>query len=278
MNDASYNIKELEKIAWQLRINTIKSIYNAGSGHPGSSLSMAEIITSIFFNIINFKNNNNARDRFVLSKGHGVPMLYSAFAELGLINNEELLTLRKNNSRLQGHPDRVKLPFLDAGTGALGQGLSISIGYALAFKLLDHMNNKSICVVGDGEMQEGQIWEAIMYAGCKKLDNLYLIIDNNSFQNETSVIETIGDISFEDKAKSFNWNYAQVDGHNISEIIDTLNQFKNSGSPTIIDAKTIKGKGVDFMENNNFWHSQKLDSNNFDKAIAQCIKAKNDIN
>ena len=266
-----------KKIPWNLRISTFKSLYNAGSGHVGPCMSMAEILTCLFFKEMNINETKDLSDRFILSKGHGVPILYSTYAELGLIKLEELNSLRQIDSRLQGHPDKVSLDILDSGSGALGQGLSISIGYALA-QVLKNSSCNTYCLLGDGEMQEGQIWEAIMYAGVKKIKNLCVLLDNNKFQNEVSVAETLGKITFEEKLKSFGWNYISVDGHSLEEILNALANFKSSDLPTFIDAHTIKGKGADFMENNNTWHSKVLNEENFLNAISQCERKINEIN
>tara|TARA_B110000971_G_C19974036_1_gene484069 strand:+ start:496 stop:1326 length:831 start_codon:yes stop_codon:yes gene_type:complete len=266
-----------KKIPWNLRINTFKSLYKAGSGHVGPCLSMAEILTCLFFKEMAINKSKDFSDRFILSKGHGVPILYSTYAELGLIKQDELNTLRQIDSRLQGHPDKVSLDILDSGSGALGQGLSIAIGYALAQNLKD-TSYKTYCLLGDGEMQEGQIWEAIMYAGVKKVKNLCVLLDNNKFQNEVSVVDTLGKITFKDKLKSFGWNYISIDGHSLEEILNSLSDFRSSELPTFIDAHTIKGKGVDFMENNNAWHSKVLNQEDFKSAVSQCERKINEIN
>lgn len=267
---------DFKKIPWNLRINTFKSLFKAGSGHVGPCLSMAEILTCLFFKEMTINKSNDSSDRFVLSKGHGVPILYATYAELGLIEREELNTLRQIDSRLQGHPDKVSLNILDSGSGALGQGLSIALGYALA-QNLKKSSFKTYCLLGDGEMQEGQIWEAIMYAGVKKVKNLCVLLDNNKFQNEVSVRETLGDITFKDKLQSFGWNYISVDGHSLEEVLNSLSSFKSSELPTFIDAHTIKGKGIDFMENNNMWHSKVLNQENLESAISQCERKINEI-
>ena len=238
---------------------------------------MAEILTCLFFRTMNVDRLDNSRDKFVLSKGHGVPILHSVFSELGWIKKDELNSLRQVDSRLQGHPDKIALECLDSGSGALGQGISISLGYALAQQMQKNLGN-SYCVVGDGEMQEGQIWESILFAGVKKIKNLCVIVDNNKFQNEVSVNETLGDISLEDKIKSFGWQYISVDGHSLNELLDAFEVFKNNDLPTLIDAHTIKGKGVDFMENNNSWHSKVLNEENYRNAVDQCQRKIDDIN
>ncbi len=265
------NYNDLSLIAAKLRIHCLESLFKAGSGHPGSSLSITEILASLFFREMNMDEPN--RDRFVLSKGHAVPMLYSVFHELKLISKEELLSLRNPNSRLQGHPDMTKLDVLDSGSGALGQGLSISIGYALAATMVEH-NVRSYCLLGDGEIQEGQIWEAAMFAGANKLNNLCAIIDANGFQNETSVVHTLPIDPIAEKWKSFGWNTVEVDGHSFEELINAFKIAKKvQDKPSCIIANTIKGKGVTFMENNNSWHGKKID----DKNLKDAIKEQTDI-
>lgn len=276
MKSSNINI-QLRELPWRLRILTFESLYRAGSGHVGPCLSMAEILTCLFFSAMNIDRNDKSRDRFILSKGHGVPILYSVFSELGWIKKNELNSLRQIDSRLQGHPDKIALEYLDSGSGALGQGISISIGFALA-QTMQKNNGSSFCIVGDGEMQEGQIWESILFAGVKRIKNLCVIVDNNKFQNETSVSETLGEISLETKIKSFGWEYISIDGHSLEEILDAIEIFKNNDSPTLIDAHTIKGKGVDFMENNNSWHSKVLTEDDYINAKNQCQRKIDDLN
>ena len=276
MKPSKINV-QLKKLPWKLRILTFESLYKAGSGHVGPCLSMAEILTCLFFQSMNIDRNDKSRDKFVLSKGHGVTILYSVFSELGWIKKNELNSLRQIDSRLQGHPDKIALEYLDSGSGALGQGISISIGYALA-QTMQQNNGCSYCIVGDGEMQEGQIWESILFAGVKKIKNLCVIVDNNKFQNETSVNETLGDIPLEMKIKSFGWEYISVDGHSLDDIHDAIEIFKKNESPTLIDAHTIKGKGVDFMENNNSWHSKVLTEDDYISAKKQCQEKIDDFN
>lgn len=269
--------RSMRRLPWKLRISTFNSLKEAGSGHVGPCLSMAEVLTVLFFDEMNLSKIKSESDYFVLSKGHGVPILYAVFDELGWLEKNELGTLRQIDSRLQGHPDRVALNCLDAGSGALGQGLSISIGYALSQRLKGN-SLRSYCLLGDGEMQEGQIWEAIMYAGIKRINNLCVVLDNNKFQNETTVLNTLGDLQYESKIKSFGWNYISVDGHSMEEIKAAIVDFKSSDFPTFIDAHTIKGKGVDFMEGNNIWHSKVLNDGDFKLAVEQCENILNDIN
>ncbi len=265
-----YNIDKvlLHNVSISLRIKTLEAIYRAQSGHIGSSLSMSEILACLFFKIMKYDKGNENNDKFILSKGHGVPILYAVYQELGWISMDELLTLRKINSKLQGHPDMTIFKYFDAGTGALGQGISIAIGYALAFKL-DNKTSNVFCVIGDGEMQEGQIWEAAMYIGSKKIDNICVIIDNNKFQNERSVKETLDFYPVKNKWESFGWDCIDINGHSVDEIISAFNIFKSNNKPTVIIANTIKGSGVDFMENKSEWHSKNLDKSNYEKAIKQ---------
>lgn len=253
------NIKQLKHIANEVRINCIKMITQAKAGHPGSSLSSVDLLTVLFFyqikrTIHNALNPN--RDRFILSKGHAVPVLYSIFSQIGLIKKVELDTFRKLESRLQGHPDVVRLPFLEASTGSLGQGLSIAQGMAI-FQKMEKMNNSSVyCLIGDGEIQEGQIWEALMSAPKMKLNNLCVLLDYNKLQIDGSISDVMPIEPLREKIESFNWNVMEIDGHNFKEIIQAYDMFKNSPKPFFIIAHTIKGKGVHFMENNADWHGK----------------------
>ena len=264
-----YTDDELKIIAANIRKKTIEAIYTAGSGHSGGSLSIADILTVLWFKSMNWSVNNDKNDKFILSKGHAVPVLYAVYCEMGLISEEELLGLRSIGSRLQGHPDRTKLKYLDAGTGALGQGLSISIGYALANKLKG-LDRKVYCIVGDGELQEGQIWEAAMYAGANLGNELVCIVDNNRLQNETWVKDTLNMHDIEKKWQSFNWNTLVIDGHDISEIRKALHEkrFSKNG-PLAIIANTVKGKGVSFMENDNAWHGKVISKESYLQAIEE---------
>ena len=251
-------VKELQAIAKKIRVNTIKSIYNAGSGHPGSSLSCVDLLTMIYFD--EFKEH----DRVVLSKGHAAPALYATFAEKGWIKQSELMTLRKIDSRLQGHPDRTRLPCLDAGTGALGQGLSIAAGYALAAKMKGN-GGRAFAIVGDGELQEGQIWEAVMSAPLLGLDNLVCIVDSNKFQNEGPCLN-IGPIW--EKFESFDWLPYRVNGHDINHL-KTAFKFAagHNNQPVVIIAESVKGKGVSFMENSNEWHGKVMNAQDYARAL-----------
>lgn len=252
----------------KIRLEIIKILYKAQSGHSGPSLSIVEILNYLFFEK-KIYNNFNDRDNFVLSKGHAVPALYSVLYILGKISKKELMSFRNINTKLQGHPDRTKLKFIELGTGALGQGLSVSIGFALANKMLKK-NKKSFCLVGDGEIQEGQIWEAAMYAGSHKLNNLCLIIDNNKMQNETYTNKTLDIMPIGEKWRAFKWNVVNIDGHSFDQLNKAFNNFYlEKQKPTVIIAKTIKGKGISFMENSPEWHSKVLDKISYFKAMKE---------
>lgn len=251
--------KNLQNISNQLRIDIIKAISRAKSGHPGGSLSAIDIIVYLFFNEIK-RTKENAfspdRDRFILSKGHGVPALYAVFTKLGLITYEELMNLRVLGSRTQGHPSFVDLPYVESSTGSLGQGLSIAIGIALAGKL-DKRKYNVYCMIGDGEMQEGQIWEALLSAPKFKLDNLCVFLDYNKSQIDGYIKDVMNLEPIKEKLIAFNWNVVEIDGHNFEEIKNAVNIFKKiKDKPTFIVAHTIKGKGVSFMEDNVEWHGK----------------------
>ena len=253
------NIEELQKIAKNIRRNIIEEVYKANSGHPGGSLSSADILTVLYFNQMNINENEPKdllRDRFVLSKGHCSPALYACLAERGFINKEELATFRKTEGNLQGHPDMNKVAGVDMTTGSLGQGLSVANGMALSSKL-NHDGYRVYCLLGDGEIEEGQVWEAAMTASKYKLDNLCAILDYNNLQIDGTIEEVKGLDNIEGKWKSFGFNTIVVDGHNIAQLIDAFETAKiTKGMPSIIIAKTIKGKGVSFMENRAEWHGK----------------------
>ena len=253
------DVKELQKIANNVRIGIIEAVYAAKSGHPGGSLSIADILTVLYFNQMNIdetKPQDKSRDRLVLSKGHCAPALYSVLAERGFFENGLLKTLRNINGNLQGHPDMNKILGVDMTTGSLGQGLSVANGMAMASKL-GKEGIRVYCICGDGEIQEGQIWEAAMTSSHYKLDNLCLIIDNNNLQIDGNVDEVMSIYPVNEKLKSFGFEVMNVDGHNIQELIKTFEQAKKiKGKPTAIIANTIKGKGVSFMENKAEWHGK----------------------
>ena len=253
---------QLEKIADELRIWIIDMLEEAKSGHPGGSLSAIDLITALWFHemrgVDNPKNLPADRDRFVLSKGHGVPALYAALAKLGYIGVEELKTLRKTGSRLQGHPDRVRLPVMEASTGSLGQGLSVAQGMALGLRL-EGKKSRVYCLMGDGEIQEGQVWEAAMSAAKFKLSNLCAILDANNGQIDGPVADVMPIEPLADKWRSFGWDVLEIDGHRMDGILDAFArartlQTQGSTKPLLILARTVKGKGVSFMENKIEWH------------------------
>ena len=253
--------KELNAIANELRIRIIDMITEAKSGHPGGSLSAIDLIVSLFFQEMRGFNPNalaEDRDRFVLSKGHAAPALYAVLAKKGFIPDEELNTLRRTGSRLQGHPDRVRLPIVEASTGSLGQGLSVAQGLAIGLKA-QKKNSRVYCMIGDGEMQEGQIWEAALSAPKFHLSNLCLILDNNNGQIDGPVSEIMPIEPIADKWRSFGWHVIEIDGHDFDQIKEAFTtarnrQEKGEKNPVFILARTVKGKGVSFMEHNIGWH------------------------
>jgi transketolase len=257
----------LENKSIEVRKLIIEMLYLAGSGHPGSSLSSVEIITNIISSKIDW--NSSDRERFVLSKGHAAPALYSALVVSGLMDQSEIKNLRKIGSSLQGHPDRRKNILIDAGTGALGQGLSISIGYAIG-DLMNKKNKLTFCLLGDGELQEGQIWEAALFASARKLSNLCCFIDVNRMQNERETEYTLSMGNLNHKFDSFGWNVIEIDGHNHLEINKAIDLAKNSiDKPTMILANTVKGKGISFMENAAHWHGKKIEKQDYDNAMKE---------
>lgn len=268
------DVKELEKIANNVRIGIIEAVHSAKSGHPGGSLSIADILTVLYFNQMNIdetKPQDKSRDRLVLSKGHCAPALYSTLAERGFFEKEQLKTLRNINGNLQGHPDMNKIPGVDMTTGSLGQGLSAANGMAMASK----MGGEGIrvyCICGDGEIEEGQIWEAAMSASHYKLDNLCLIIDNNNLQIDGNVDKVMNIYPIDEKLKSFGFEVITVDGHNIQELINAFSYAKKvKGKPTAIIANTIKGKGVSFMENQAGWHGKAPNDEEYEVAMKELM-------
>lgn len=247
----------LEEIANKIRINTVKEVYYAKSGHPGGSLSIADILAVLYFKEMKIDPKNpkdENRDRFVLSKGHCSPALYATLALKGFFSIEELKNFRNINSILQGHPDMKKIPGVDMSTGSLGQGLSAANGMAIAGKL-DKKDYRVYAILGDGEIEEGQVWEAAMASNKYKLDNLCVIVDNNNLQIDGTIEEVMSSYPIDEKFKSFGFQVINIDGHNIQEIIDAFDVAKNvKDKPTCIIAKTIKGKGVSYMENDVKWH------------------------
>jgi transketolase len=253
------SIPELEKMARKLRRYVITMIATAGSGHPGGSLSAADIVTALYFKVMSHDPKNPQwpdRDRFVLSKGHAAPILYAALAECGYFPVEELSTLRKLDSRLQGHTDRTLTPGVEMSAGSLGQGLSYGIGMALAGRL-DKLNYQVYVLLGDGECDEGQVWEAAMFAPHHGVDNLTAIVDHNDLQLDGRVCDIMGLEPLTDKWRAFNWHVLEINGHDMGEILKALKKAREiKGKPTVIIAHTIKGKGVSFMEGNVDFHGK----------------------
>ena len=249
-------IKELELHANNIRKNILTEVYSANSGHPGGSLSGADILTEIYFEQMDINKNNVDsidRDRFVLSKGHASPLLYGTLKEKGLLD-DDLTTFRKINSNLQGHPNMNEVTGVDMSTGSLGQGISCAVGMALANKL-DENDYRIYTVLGDGECQEGQVWEATMSAAHYKLDNLCIIVDNNNLQIDGHVDEVMSVYPLDKKFEAFNCHVINVDGHDYDQLRAALKEARETkGMPTVIVAKTIKGKGVSFMEDQQGWH------------------------
>ncbi|HEY3767965.1 MAG TPA: transketolase [Candidatus Angelobacter sp.] len=267
------SITELKRMANRLRIEIIKMIGTAGSGHPGGSLSEVELLTALYFRVMrhNPKDPRWAdRDRFILSKGHGCPTLYAVMAEAGYIDRSVLGTLRKMGSPLQGHPDMRFFPAIEANTGSLGQGLSIGCGMALAAKI-DKKDWHTFVLIGDGEVQEGQNWEAAMFAPYHKVQGLTLIIDYNHIQLDGFVKDILDVAPLVEKFEAFGWRTLAIDGHDFNQVIPALETARNSndGKPTCIVATTIKGKGVSFMENTAAWHGVAPNPEQVAAAVAE---------
>ena len=251
------SLDELKSISKEIRKDIVKMLTESASGHPGGSLSATDIMTVLFFKEMNLDPNNEKdpnRDRFVLSKGHAAPVLYSALARRGYFPVEELSTLRKFKSRLQGHPSIQYLPGIDMSTGSLGQGVSAAVGMALAGKI-DENDYRVYTLLGDGELEEGQVWEAAMCAAHYKLNNLTAFIDFNGLQIDGDITKVMNPCPIDKKFEAFGWNVLVIDGHNYEEIIDAIEKAKEcKDKPTAVVCKTIKGKGVSFMENQAEWH------------------------
>lgn len=273
--------KELQKIANEVRKDIIVSVHSAKAGHPGGSLSAADIFTFLYFEEMNVDPKNPQdpdRDRFVLSKGHTAPGLYGVLAEKGFFPKEDLVTLRHLGSHLQGHPSMKKTPGIDMSTGSLGQGISAAVGMALAAKL-DGKSYRTYTLLGDGEIQEGQVWEAAMFAGAKKLDNLVVIVDNNDLQIDGRVGDVNSPYPIDKKFEAFNFNVININGHDFDEIRDALNKARETkDKPTAIIAKTIKGKGVSFMEDNGSWHGVAPNDEQYEAAMKDLEKISEALN
>jgi len=259
----------LEETANQLREDVIEMLLEAGSGHSAGPLGMADIFSALYFHVLNHDPKNpdwEDRDRLILSNGHICPIRYAAMARAGYFPIEELLTLRKINSRLQGHPHRKILPGVETTSGPLGSGLSQAIGVALAGKL-DNKKYRVFCAMSDGELQEGNTWEALMFAGKNKLSNIVAIIDRNNIQIDGNTEDVMSLEPLKEKFESFKWHVVEIDGHNIEQFIDATNEAKAiHEKPTVIIAHTIPGKGVSFMENDFIWHGKPPTAEEADKA------------
>lgn len=266
---------ELQKIANEVRKGIMRGVHSAKAGHPGGSLSAADLFTYLYFEEMNIDPEDpekEDRDRFVLSKGHTAPGLYSALAHRGYFPVEELLTLRHVGSRLQGHPCMKETPGVDMSTGSLGQGVSAAVGMALAAKM-DGKEYRTYTLLGDGEIQEGQVWEAAMFAGARKLDNLVVIVDNNGLQIDGKIEDVCSPYPIDKKFEAFNFHAINIDAHNFDEIRAAMKEARETkGQPTVIIMKSTKGKGVSFMENNAGWHGKAPNDEEFAIAMADLEK------
>ncbi len=271
-NQKIKDIEELQKIAKKIRKGIIEEVYSSQSGHPGGSLSIADILTVLYFYEMNINPENpkdENRDRLVLSKGHCSPALYATLANKGFFDVEELKSFRNINGKLQGHPDMKNIPGVDMTTGSLGQGLSDANGMAIAGKL-DNKDYRVYCILGDGEIEEGQIWEAAMASNKYKLDNLCVIVDNNNLQIDGTIEEVMSSYPIDEKFKSFGFQIINIDGNDIEEIIKAFDVARNvKGKPTCIIAKTVKGKGVSFMENKVEWHGKAPNEEQYKQAMEE---------
>lgn len=267
-------LEVFQKIARNVRKNIVEMVYSAKSGHPGGSLSITDVLVALYFseakiNVNNPKDEN--RDRVVLSKGHCSPALYSVLAEKGFFPEEDLKTFRKIDSYLQGHPDMKKIPGVDMTSGSLGQGLSVSNGMAIAGKL-DNKDYRVYCIMGDGETQEGQVWEAAMSSSHYKLDNLCVIVDNNNLQIDGKIEDVMNPHPIDKKFESFGFNVIVIDGHNFEEILEAFEKARNTKEkPTAIIAKTTKGKGVSYMEDKAGWHGKAPNDEEYNLAMSELV-------
>ena len=267
---------EYKKIASRIRMDVIEEVHSAGSGHPGGSLSAADIVTALYFGEMNIDPKNpqmKGRDKFVLSKGHAAPVQYAALAEKGYFPKEELTTLRKLGSRLQGHPNMHKLPGIEMSTGSLGQGFAVCVGMAIANKI-DNDPGRIYTLLGDGELQEGLIWEAAMASAHYKLDNLCVIVDWNGLQIDGRNYDVMTVSPVDEKFKAFGFNVLTIDGHSFEQIFEAFKQAREcKGKPTAIIAKTHKGRGVSFMEDQAGWHGKAPDDQQAQQAISELEEA-----
>ena len=270
------NELELQKTAVEVRKGIIEAVHSAKSGHPGGSLSAADIFTYLYFEEMNIDPKapkKEGRDRFVLSKGHTAPGYYSALAHRGFFPVEDLKTLRKVGSYLQGHPDRKHIPGVDMSSGSLGQGVSAAVGMALSAKMSGE-DYRTYTLLGDGEIQEGQVWEAAMFAGARKLDNLVLIVDNNGLQIDGNIADVCSPYPIDKKFEAFNFHVINIDGNDFKQIPAAFAEARQTkGMPTAIIAKTVKGKGVSFMENQVSWHGTAPNDEQYEIAMEELRKA-----
>lgn len=266
------DISQLEEKSNKLRCDILRMLCAAGSGHSGGSLSAIDILNVLYNRVMNHDPKSpgwNGRDRFILSKGHAAPALYAVLADCGYFEEKELMTLRKYGSILQGHPYMNKTPGLEVSSGSLGQGLSIAAGIALAVRM-DNDNTRTYCMMGDGEMQEGQVWEAVMAAGHYGLDNLCGIVDRNGLQIDGKVKDVMDIDPLADKLLAFKWNVIETDGHDLSEIEKAFKEAASfKGKPTVIIAHTVKGRGVSFMEDVCSWHGVAPNKVQLDSALVE---------
>ncbi len=266
----NYSVEQLKEMAHTIRVDIVESLYAAGSGHPGGSLSAAEILSVLFFHEMDVDPQNpqwEERDRFVLSKGHAAPVYYAALAERGFFPKEWLNTLRKIDSPLQGHPDRKKVPGVDMSTGSLGQGISAAAGMA-CFGKKENKDFRVYCVVGDGEAQEGEVWEAMMSAAHYKLSNLTVFLDNNNLQIDGAVDQVMSIYPIKEKCEAFGWYTLEADGNDVEQLLAALDAARaQTEKPTMIICKTVKGKGVSFMENQAGWHGAAISKDHYEVAI-----------
>lgn len=266
------NKNEIALHAYKARKHALTGIFNAQSGHPGGSLSICDILSVLYFEVMNVDPKNpkmEDRDRFVLSKGHCAPALYAILAEKGFFPVEDVHTLRRTDSYIQGHPDMKGIPGVDMSTGSLGQGISAANGMALAGKL-SNKDYRVYSILGDGELEEGQVWEAAMFAAHYKLDNLTAFVDYNGLQIDGKITDVMNSEPIDDKFRAFGWNVIVIDAHNYDAILEAIEEAKaTKGKPTMILAKSVKGKGVSFMENSPAWHGAAPNGEQFDQAIAE---------
>lgn len=267
-------LNQLKNVCKQTRVNILKMVHNAASGHIGGAFSGVEILNVLYNKFLNVPTewdksaDFDNRDRFVLSKGHASALLYSVLAQRGFFPEEELMTFRKYGSKLQGHPCCRALKGVEVSSGSLGQGLSVGCGMAMGLKL-DKKDSKVVVYMGDGELQEGSVWEAMMQAPHRKLNNLIAIIDRNGLQIDGETENVMSLNPLDDKLKAFGWNVVEIDGHDLNQIVDALEQSKTSDKPFAIIANTVKGKGVSFMENNAGWHGKAPSDEQLEQALEE---------